>query len=488
MSLAKQTIGYMVATVFIRMQAFLLIPFVTRFVPKVDLSVFETLLTYATVVGMFSVLGLDGALATLYRHPDYEKRRRTMGGTVVLLVGAVSLLAGAGLMAFTGYIEQTVFHGLWDLNVEMALASAGVVAGSLQHVLANILRQEFQVKKFNIAVIGGGLLSFAATLVVVIWLECGIRGMLAVVLATGLLKLGLMLWWTRPYLTFAWDRALIRRMLLLGLPLLPLSVCGWLISGFDRTLLQMWRSSGEVMDYAMANKFAMLATVVTSAFQTAWWPYAMNKARDPGIGLHFQQACRVACVCGALLAAVVAAGTPVAMWLLLEPEYHQSFRTTGLQVLANVINTYYYFPLVSLLVMMKIKTEVLGYLAGMAVTVALDIVLVKPLGPAGAALASVFGYLALAAIVGRLGRKFFDFGFPLGRTELFLAASAAALSVWVWRPTENIGQLISNALISFAVIGVAGLLTGLLRRGDWGCVRTLLEKIPRRFRRRPAVS
>lgn len=488
MSIAKQTMGYLVTMVFIRMQAFLLIPFVTRFVPKDDLSVFETLLTYGTVVGMFSVLGLDGALATLYRHPDYEKNRGTMGGTVVLLVGGVSLLAGAGLMAFTGHIEQTVFHGRWNLHVEMALASAGVIAGSLQHVLANILRQEFQVKKFNIAVIGGGILSFVATLAVVIWLQCGIRGMLAVVLATGLLKLGLMLWWTWPYLSFARDRALTRRLLALGLPLLPLSVCGWLMSGFDRTLLQMWRSSGEVMDYAMANKFAMLATVVTSAFQTAWWPYAMNKAREPGIGPHFQQACRVVCVGGALLAAAVAAGTPLAMWLLLEPEYHQSFRTTGLQVMANVINTYYYFPLVSLLVMMKIKTEVLGYVTGMAVTVLMNFILVRPLGAAGAALASVFGYLALTAIIGRLGRKFFDFGFPLGRTELFFAASAAALSVWVWLPTETIAQVISNALISFAVIGVAGLLTGLLRRGDWGCVRAILEKTFGRFRRRPAVS
>ena len=480
--------GYMVATVFIRMQAFLLIPFVTRFVPKDDLSVFETLLTYATVVGMFSVLGLDGALATLYRHPDYEKNRRAMGGTVVLLVGAVSLLAGAGLMLFTGHIEQTVFHGRWDLGVEMAMASAGVMAGSLQHVLANILRQEFEVRKFNISVIGGGLLSFVATLVVVIWLECGIRGMLAVVLATGLLKLGLMLWWTRPYLNFSFQLSLTKRLLSLGLPLLPLSVCGWLMSGFDRTLLQMWRSSGEVMDYAMANKFSMLATVVTSAFQTAWWPYAMNRAREPGIGQHFQQVCRVACVCGALLAAAVAVVTPVVMWVLFEPEYHQSFRTTGLQVLANVINTYYYFPLVSLLVMMKIKTEVLGYLAGMAVTVLLDIALVKPLGAAGAALASVFGYLVLAAIVGRLGRKFVDFGFPLGRTEVFLAGSAAALSVWVWLPATHYLHLLLNGAISFACIAAAGLLTGLLRREDAALFRLAVLKAMSRFIRRRATT
>ena len=57
MSIAKQTAGYMLAMIFLRMQAFLLLPFVARFVPGDELSVFDTVIGYATVVGMFAVLG-----------------------------------------------------------------------------------------------------------------------------------------------------------------------------------------------------------------------------------------------------------------------------------------------------------------------------------------------------------------------------------------------------------------------------------------------
>jgi len=487
-ALAKQTFGYMAAMIFIRLQAFLLLPFVARYVSTEDLSIFDPLVGYATVLGMFSILGLDGALATLYQHPDHKERRRALAGTAILLVAAASVLAGAGLLACTGYIERTVFRSRWDLTVEMSLAAAGILMASLQHISANILRQEFQVRKFNISVIGGGLLSFAATIAVVIWMRCGVRGMLVVTLITGALKAALMLWWVRPYVEFRISRTAVKPLLLFGLPLLPLSVCSWLMSGLDRSLLQMWHTPQEVVDYGMASRFAMLAVVVTSAFQTAWWPYAMSKAREPGISAHFQQVCRVACIGGALLAAAVAAVTPALMWLVLPEQYQQSFRTTGLQVLGNVIHTYYYFPLVSLLVMLKIKLEVLGHLAGMAITVALDFLLVKPLGTSGAALATVLGFLVMAAVVGRLARRQFDFGFPLLRNELFFLGTAGALSVWLWLPATGPAGVLLNTAIALAGIGVAGWLTRLLRREDAALLPVLSAKVKARFRRRPAAS
>ena len=482
--IAGQTLGYTLAFIFIRLQGMLLLPFVSRHVDKPEWGVFDTLVGYGAVIGSFTVLGLDAALATLYRHPDYEKDRKRMAGSAVVIVGLASLAGAIGFGLFGGQIEQNVFKGRWDLTVEIWLSAAAVAAGSLQQILANILRQEFQVKKFNISVIGGGLVSFFATLTVVIGLGWQVKGMLFVLLLTGLLKLGLTLWWTLPYLKFSFDRALAGRLLWLGLPLLPVSLCGWLMAGFDRTLLQMWRTPGEVADYGMANRFAVLATVVTAAFQTAWWPYAMSKAREPGAAAHFQQVCRVAVVMGMLLAVCVGAVTPVLMWLMLPPEYHQSFRTTGLQVLGAVVNTYYYFPLVSLLVATKIKLEVFGYLTGMTVTVLLDLALVKYFGVPGAVMATVLGFITLAAVVGRLGRRVHDFGFPLGRIEIYFLLCAGALALWLVIPVHDIWGVVLVAPATALLALGAAVVTGVLRKQDaifgsaW--VRARINKLLRR--------
>ncbi len=482
--IGKQTLAYTLTFIFIRLQGFILVPFVSRAVEKGYLSVFETLIGYGTLIGMLTVLGMDGSLATLYRHPDYERDRKRIAWTAVLIVGLASIAGALGFAAFQGRIETVVFKGRWDLNAEVWLAAASVVAGSLQHILANILRQEFQIKQFNISVIGGGLLQFGCTLLVVLGLGWQVKGMLFTLLLTGLLKLGLMFWWTRKYLEFRFCRRLAKRLLVLGLPLLPVSLCGWLMSGFDMTLLQMWRTPEELMDYRMANKFAMLATVVTAAFQTAWWPYAMSKAREPGAAEHFQQVCRVAVVFGVLLAVAVGSVAPILMWLMLAPEYHQSFRTTSLQVLGAVVNTYYYFPLVSLLMAMKIKLEVFGYLTGMAVTVLLDVLLVRHFGAPGAAAATVLGFITLAAVVGRMARRVHDFGFPLGRIEVFFLLSGIALSLWVWVPVETVWGVLLVAMATALLALGAAVLTGVIRKQDavfgWNWQRDFVQRKLRR--------
>jgi O-antigen/teichoic acid export membrane protein len=484
--IGKQTLAYTLTFIFIRLQGFLLLPFVTRHVPKAELSIFDTLVGYGTVIGMFTVLGMDGALATLYRNPEYERERRSMAWTAVLLVALASLAGTLGFVAFQGVIERDVFRGRWELGLEVSLAAAAVIAGSLQHILANILRQEFQIKQFNISVIGGGLLQFGCTLLVVIGLGWQVKGMLFTLLLTGLLKMGLMLWWTRKYLDFRFSGRLAKRLLTLGLPLLPVSLCGWFISMLHPTLFQIWRTPEEATDYGMANKFAMLATVVTSAFQTAWWPYAMSKAREEGAAKHFQQVCRVAVVMGVLLAVAVGAVTPVIMWLVLAPEYHQSFRTSSLQVMSAVVNTYYYFPLVSLLLAMKIKLEVFGYMTGMAVTVLLSLLLVPPYGPAGAVMATVLGFIALSAVVGRLGRKVHDFGFPLGRIELFFVLSAAALGLWLVVPVETVWGVLLVAPATAVLALAAAVVTGVLRKQDavygWQWLRGFVLRKLRRGR------
>lgn len=224
----------------------------------------------------------------------------------------------------------------------------------------------------------------------------------------------------------------------------------------------------------MAHRFALLASVLLSAFQTAWWPYAMSKARDKGISAHFQQICRLACVTGAMLAVIVGSIAPVLTWVMLPKEYTQCFRTSGLQVLGAVIHTYYYFPLVSLLVVTKMKLEVLGYVGGMIVTLLLDIVLVKYFGVPGAVVATIFGYLALTMIVGRLARREFDLGFPLRRIELFFTLSFAILALWLVVKVSTIANAVCLGLLTSILVLGAAYFTGMIKRHDFKLIQEVV--------------
>lgn len=454
--IAGQTLSYAIAIIFVRLQGFILLPFIARHVAKEDLSVFDILFGYGTLISMVSMAGMDTSMATLYRHPEHQEEKRELVGSAVGIVAVTAGLGALFLFSITGLIETHVFGGRQSLSVETGLVGGLIVVTCLQSVLSNILRQEFLLKKYNVAVIGGGLFSFAVTLGTVVFLGWGIRGMLVALVGTGVLKTLLLAWWATPWIKWRISGPLVKRLLAMGLPMLPVGVCAWFMAGFDRTLLQMWRSPEEVADYGMAFRFAMAGTIVTGAFQSAWWPYAMSRAREPGVKEHFQQVCRIYCVGGALLAAGIAAATPWAIWMLMPEEYHQSFRSAGMQSLRSVVHVYYYFPLVSLLAAKRTTKAVKGYFGGVLVTISLNLLLVESLGIAGAVIASFLGFLTMAGIVGRMARKESDFGYPIERIELFFLLCGCLLTIWFLVPFQTFwGVLIPGALSIPAIVAVA---------------------------------
>lgn len=465
--IAGQTLSYAIAIIFVRLQGFILLPFIARYVAKEDLSVFDILFGYGTLISMISMAGMDTSMATLYRHPEHEEEKRELVGSAVGIVAVTAGLGALLLFSITGLIETHVFGGRQSLSVETGLVGGLIVVTCLQSVLSNILRQEFLLKKYNVAVIGGGLFSFAVTLGTVVFLGWGIRGMLAALVGTGILKTMLLAWWATPWMRWTISGKLVRRLLAIGIPMLPVSVCAWFMAGFDRTLLQMWRSPGEVADYGMAYRFALAGTVVTGAFQSAWWPYAMSRAWEPGVSRHFQQICRIYCVGGAFLAAGIAIASPIITWLVLPEDFAQCFQSAGMQSLRNVVHVYYYFPLVSLLAAKKTASAVKGYFIGMLVTVGLNLLLVRPLGIGGCVIASLIGFLTMAGIVGRLGRREFNFGYPVERIEGFFLGCGLALTLWLWVPIQSIGKV---AIVgAFTMIGIAGAayFFGIVKKEDW---------------------
>ena len=78
--------------------------------------------------------------------------------------------------------------------------------------------------------------------------------------------------------------ATLRRMLAYGAPLVPVAIAYGAITSVDRFVLQRACGLADVAVYGVAVKFFALVTMVVSAFQLAYGPFAFARANAPDAG------------------------------------------------------------------------------------------------------------------------------------------------------------------------------------------------------------
>src|SRR5439155_21848656 len=76
------------------------------------------------------------------------------------------------------------------------------------------------------------------------------------------------------------DRALLRRMQVFGLPLVPSALALWTINFVDREFVVWYKGLREAGLYSAAVKIASVITFVMIAFRTAWPAFAYSIEDD----------------------------------------------------------------------------------------------------------------------------------------------------------------------------------------------------------------
>jgi O-antigen/teichoic acid export membrane protein len=245
---------------------------------------------------------------------------------------------------------------------------------------------------------------------------------------------------SRHYLRPRVDRALLRRMLGYGVPLVPVAFAYGVIGSVDRWSLQHFASLDEVGTYALAIKFFAVVTMGVSAFQLAFMPFAFARAQDPEaprlyarvLGLYVAIA-----TAGALAVGLLA---PLGIQLLATQDYAAASRPALWLAFAAVAQGAYYVA--ALGINLSLRNRLLGLSAGGAalLAAAANVVLVPRLGAEGAAMATCAGYVASAVLTYVISQRVY----PLPYRGARLAALFA------------VGVTLGALAVQFAPAGAAG--------------------------------
>jgi O-antigen/teichoic acid export membrane protein len=444
--------------------ALVTLPLYTSELSPADLGVAETVLTFIILGSIVLRGGLSEALIRLWFTEDDERARMRLARTTLVTVAAVTTLVGLVALPFAGPLAD-LLSGRRDAGIGR-LAILGLWAFTNLETSYALLRVQERRTAYVRASMANVLLTVAMTVTLVVVLDKGARGYLAGNYAASAVVL-IGLWLTEGRrIGLRGGRSPLGPLLRFGLPIVPAEAAVFALNVVDRAYLLRTESAAAAGLFALAVKLATLVIVAVRAFGLAWPPLAYSVEDDDEARRLYAAVTTWYVV---VIGLVVLGLALLARWivdLLAAPEYFSAHEALGWVALGWGL-----YGLALLLVTVAGRARITtrsapAAVGGLVANVVALLVLVPPLGIAGAGLALCVAYVVTLAILHLLTRTLFVVPFEWGRLAhatgvLVLAAAVGELLL----PVSGWSGLVTRLALA-AAVPVVLFATGFLRPGE----------------------
>jgi O-antigen/teichoic acid export membrane protein len=460
--LATTGAAYTAASIVSKVIAVALLPLYTRYLTLDDYGIAEVLFAAVVFASIVVRLGLIEAILRFYYRED-EDPDRVVASTFAGLFW-LSTISALVALPFAGPLSELLLdEPAPDL---MRIAIAGLWVLTMWEFMLTLFRLEERARAFFVTTILNVVAAIALTVVLVVGLDEGARGLLLGSYATGaVFVLGLIaLQWRRLSLRF--DPGLLRRLFRFGTPTMPAEVSLYALNFVDRLIILRSLGAAEAGLYSLAVKFAQAVNVLVRGFQLAWPPLAYSIRDD-------DEARRAYAVVGTLFTAACA-WVVAGMWLfsrwivraLAAPKFFDSYEAIGLISTAVTLYALYLVLVVILGRTGRTEFNLPAAIGALVVNVALNLALVPPLGIVGAGLALVASYLVVLGLMYVFTQRLFPVPYEWGRLLRVVLTVAAMVGIAeLFVPTSGALGLLLRALL-FTAYPLTLLATGFFTSGE----------------------
>lgn len=467
--LATTGAAYTAASILSKVIAVALLPLYTRYLTPEDYGAAEILFAAVVLVSIVVRFGLIEAILRFYYQDDEDPRevvKSTFAG-LFWLSTAGALIA----LPFAGPISEALLDESAPELVRIAIGGLWVL--TMWEFMLTLFRLDERARAFFLTTILNVVAAIALTVVLVVGLDEGARGLLLGSYATGaaFVVALIALQWRR--LSLRPDVQLLRRLFRFGLPTMPAEVSLYLLNFVDRLIIVRTLGLAEAGLYSLAVKFAQGVNVLVRGFQLAWPPLAYSIRDDDEARRTY-----------ATVVTLFVAGTAFAvtgMWLfsrwivraLAAPEFFDSYEAIGLVSTAVTLYALYLVLVVILGRTGRTEFNFPAAIGALVANVALNLALVPPLGIAGAGLALVASYLVVLGLMYVFTQRLFPVPYEWGRLlrVVLIVAAIVGLAELVVPTSGAAGLLIRAAL--FAAYPLALFASGFFSEEERGWISRL---------------
>lgn len=451
--LSSDTFVYGLSNAAGRFLSLFLVPIFTRVFAPAEYGVIDTLTTASAIAAAVLMLGLDTGAYICYFDATEEAHRRSvlftwlvfefaLVGTSVTVSSLFSIEISRGLLTDQRYASL----------VRLTLLT--LPFSSCLGIFLQVLKFRFAAVRYGLVSVGFTLANALLSIYLVVVARWGLMGVLwANVLANALFfAIGLILVSDNLSAGFSWRR--LREMLLLGLPVVPANVAGWVVAYASRYFLLYLISLNEVGLFSVAGKLASLVALILAAFQTAWGPFSLSIAREEDAKQTYAKVLTYYLTGTSALALGLSLFAREILIVFTRPDYVAAYRIVGLLAFGLVANGVYYIVAVG--VNIAKKTAHLSWTTGAAaaITIGANFLLTPRLGMVGAAAAALAGNVASTYLLYRVAQRYYHIPYETGKAGKIIGLGAIFLLAGVWINTGN--TLLDLSLKAGLLMGFAG--------------------------------
>ena len=442
--LATTGAAYTAASILSKLIAVALLPLYTRYLSPEDYGAAEILFAAVVAASIVIRFGLIEAILRFY-YKDDEDPAKVVAGT---FAGLFWLATAGALIAlpFAGPISEALLKESAPDLVRIAIGGLWVL--TLWEFLLTLFRLDERARAFFVTTILNVLAAIVLTVVLVVGLEEGARGLLLGSYATGAaFVLALVaLQWRRLSLRF--EVAMMRRLFRFGLPTMPAEVSLYLLNFVDRLIIARTIGLAEAGLYSLAVKFAQAVNVLVRGFQLAWPPLAYSIRDDEEARRTYAT---VVTLFTAGCAFVVTGMWLFSRWIvrtLAAPEFFEAYEAIGLITIGVTLYALYQVLVVILGRTDRTEFNFPAAIGALVANVALNLILVPPLGIVGAGLALALSYLLGLGLMYAFTQRLFPVPYEWGRLlRIVLTVAALVGLAELFVPTDGLDGFLLRAAV-----------------------------------------
>jgi O-antigen/teichoic acid export membrane protein len=488
--LVSSLAAYQLADVVSKFIAVILLPVYTRYVSPRGYGVVELLANGVILISILVRLGMIEAFLRFYFTDENQARRDALARRAAGFLLVATTIVAVILAVFADPVSRVVL-GYHDATT-LRIAVLGLWTFTNLELAYGLLRVDERLRLYATASVSNVLMTVAASVVLVVIAGEGARGLLLGNYAASTVVL-LALWFKLRGRLLGGRGAGHRAeemgaLLRFGLPTVPAEASVYALSIVDRYYIFHHRSPTLAGLYSIAVKLAGAVAFIVRAFQYAWPPLAYSVTDDAEAGrLYGLVTTYYMLVSGWVVAGLALEGRWV-LRLLAAPAFFEAYKALPWVALGWAL---YGLWVVFLAVAGRAKVTERNFpaaIAGLAANVVLLLVLVPPLGLAGAGLALCGAYVVMLGVMHLLTRRAFPVAFEWRRlAQLTLIVGGLAAAGDLALPTSGVVGFLTRAAV-WAVIPPALLVTGFAHGAELAQARTLLARLRGRAGRSPGPA
>lgn len=470
--------AYQAADVVAKLLALGTLPLYTRHLSQSDYGVAELLLTLVIVTSIVVRLGVGEALVRFhFLDEDRDRRRRVARAATGFVLAGTTVVALAAAVA-AGPLSELVL-GFENAGV-LRIALLGLWAFTNLELAYALLRVEERARPYLIASLINVTLTVSLTIYLVVVRDEGANGyLLGNFAASGVVLGGL--WWTlRERLGLVPDRGALGElgaMLRFGLPTVPAEVSVFLLNVVDRFYLFRVESESAAGLYSLAVKLAAVVVFTVRAFQYAWPPLAYSISDDDEARRVYAFVTTYYVLGTGIVVAGLALLGPWVVRVFAAPDFYEAHEALPWVALGWAL-----YGLFLVFVVMAGRAQVTtrnfpAALAGLVVNVALLVLLVEPLGIAGAGIALCGAYVVMLTLMFLLTRSLFAVAFQWMRLgQLVGVIGAITVAAELLLPDSGAVGLVARTA-ALAAIPAVLVLVRFFRADEVARLRALVSRL-----------